>query len=51
MNDAIICTLNYWANRYVEHMADGNLSQALKALRAYRRFLDWVHITEEQEVA
>lgn len=46
MDEVILATLHYWANRYLEHQADGNLEQALKALRAYTRMLDWVTIDE-----
>ncbi len=46
MNEVILATLHYWANRYLEHMADGNHEQALNALRAYTRMLDWVTINE-----
>lgn len=51
MDDVILATLHYWSNRWVEHLVDGNLEQALKALRAYTRLLDWMSIGEiEAEV-
>lgn len=49
LHDAILATLRFWSGRYVEHMADGNIEQAIVALRAFTRMLDWVEISTDDQ--
>ncbi len=49
MQHITLSVLNFYADRYVEHTADGNTEQALRCLRVYAKFLVWLHITEITE--